>query len=134
MLGPDMSEVVSDPDFQTSFTRLRPTTVFVQGTEGETSTTYAESAQLGIVQPTGRPDQMDPQPEGERMDSWIMIMSAEPVLMAEPDTVSDIVKWEGSTYRVMKVENYGAYGYHVAYAQEYHGDTPTQPDPVEEGP
>lgn len=134
MLGCDMSELVSDPEFLSSITRLRPTTVLVPGTEGESSSTYASANLLAIVQPTGAPDRMDPQPEGERMDSWIMIQSAQAILMAEPETVSDIVVWGGRKYRVMKVEDYSAMGYYTAYAQEYHAATPTQPDPEEEGP
>lgn len=134
MLACDMSELVSDPEFLTSITRLRPTTVLVPGTEGESSATYVSTDLMAIVQPTGRPDQMDPQPEGERMDSWIMIQSAQTILMAEPGTVSDIVVWGGRKYRVMKVEDYSNCGYFVAYAQEYHAATPTQPDPEEGGP
>jgi hypothetical protein len=122
----DLSEIVTDPEFLSTITRQRPTQSFVPGFEGRVRTTYVATSLQAIVQPV-KPDFVAPSPEGERMDSWIEIYSAQSIFMVDATTESDIVEWNGGKYRVMKTERYEAYGYYVAYAQEYHPATPTVP-------
>lgn len=130
-LSVTMSAMAVNPLFSTTITRLRPTTGYVEDSEGVKRTTYASTPITAIVQPS-KPDVTNPAPEGERMDSWIDIITSTQILMAGPEGVSDVVVYNGGHYRVMKVEPYGDHGFFSALAQEYHGATPTQPDPVPE--
>lgn len=133
-LATTMAAMAANPLFATTITRLRPTTGFVTGREGVARTTYVSTTLTAIVQPT-KPDMNQPSPEGERMESWIDIITPTSVLIAGHEHLADVVEWNGGKYRVMKVEDYSVHGYFAALAQEYHGATPTQPDPVadEEG-
>jgi hypothetical protein len=122
----DLSELVTDPEFLSDIVRYRPVGGFVAGLEGRYRNTHTPTELTAIVQPTSNPDKTTPMPEGERMDGWIEIYSAQSLFMVGAANDSDVVGWNGGKYRVMKVERYEAYGYYVAYAQEYHAATPTR--------
>jgi hypothetical protein len=128
----DLSEIANDPEFTSTFTRLRPTVALVTGTEGRTTSTYASSTCTGIVTPGDRPDSMGDAPEGESADNWITVISTTPILLAGDASSCDIVEWAGAKYRVRSVEPFGAYGYQVANCQAYSEDAPTQADPAED--
>lgn len=128
----DLSDVASDPELMSEIVRLRPTVVRVPGTEGRARKTYASTPLLAIVQPGDRPDELESVPDGERMSNWITVICTEGILLAGPETISDIVVYAGSNYRVVKVEPFQAYGYCLAMCEEYHKAVPTQPAPTED--
>lgn len=123
----DFTDIASDPEFQTEITRLRPTTAMVPGTEGKVRTTYASSTFMAIVQPAGRPKELEQLPEGARVSSWISVISTVELSAGGPAALPDIVVYAGDQYRVTKVDPMQAHGFYDATCEEYHGATPTAP-------
>lgn len=128
----NFADIASDPEFQSQITRLRPTTAMLPGTEGKVRTTYVAATFMAIVQPTGRPKELAALAEGERISSWISVITTEPILVGGADSLSDIVLYAGEKYRVTKVDPMQAFGFYDATCEEYNGATPTQPAPAEE--
>ena len=105
--------------FLADVTRARPALTY--GNEGKvTGRTYVETPLKACVQQAGANDVIDIAPEGERLGNWIIVYSQAAILATNAkDTESDLVKWSGGSYRVVKVEHWETYGYYVTYCKGF---------------
>lgn len=116
----DVSEVVSDPDFQTPLhiTRTAPGTtnddgVFIPGLPQDFDI-------MACTQPAKPADMIAQYPEGERQVNAIKIYSPVPILMADGNgQQSDILIWQGQPYRVDKSMPWGVSGYWFVMASGF---------------
>jgi len=114
----DVSELLVDTDLGAStFVRARPTNTL--GYEGETSTTYAQTNILGIVQPAATTD-ANLLPEGVRIADVNAFFSSTGLSAGGPSQMPDLLKWGGYTYRVLHVQDFSPHGMQRALAQRIH--------------
>jgi hypothetical protein len=108
----DLSELINDPDFQESFTIRRQATTTVNG---ETRTTSADIAVMGVVHPAS-PADVRALPEGDRLKNVYTFWSKNPIMatLGAPDV---LVKGDGTLFRLAKLE--ARTRYWKAFAGEY---------------
>lgn len=114
MAGLDVSDVINDPDFQSSFTVTSTTRVV--GLNGRPILPYTvtgPTAALGVVIP-GKSSlrRLD---DGSRIEAFIDIWTQYPLTggTKASDTTSraaDIITWRGRSYTVAMVEDYSDFG------------------------
>jgi len=104
----DVSQLLHDPDFTTTFVVARGTqTVDSHGRASETRTT---STQTGVVYPASG-NKLIRTPEGENIIGDITIVTQ--FQLTEGDGASnqaDLVTWNGRTYTVVNTNDYSQYG------------------------
>ena len=95
----DVSELIDDPDFATTFQVRRRTGSFAN--EGAYSTTETTLTKTGVIQPASQDDRVAYLPEGERTLDAIRIWCRDEIQMADgKGKQSDVVVWNGQHHRV----------------------------------
>lgn len=103
-MGFDVSDIITDPDFSTTFQVLRVTGAF--NADGIYVSGEATLEREGIVLPA-KLDQLKVLPEGERNEESLAVYCVEDILMADQQNqLSDIVVYKGGFYRVAFTKYY----------------------------
>lgn len=114
----DVSELIDDPDFATTFTVKRRSGTFAN--EGKYTTTETTLTKAGVVQPASADDQVKYLPEGERRQHAIRVWCRDEIQMADgKGKESDVVVWNGNQYRVGFSQPWSVHGYWFAIAVGY---------------
>ena len=115
----DIFSVISDPELgSVSFTVERIT--YTRSREGTTSRSVTEQA-TGCIHP-GTAEALKLLPEEERQEACIVIYTDYPLSTGVPEdagasfTGADRIRWNGRTWRVVKVRDWSAFGYVQALA------------------
>lgn len=115
----DISSAVFDPELgSTSFTVERIT--YTRSREGTNSRSVTEQA-TGCIHP-GTAEELKLLAEEERQEACIVIYTDYPLSTGIPEdagvsfTGADRIRWNGQTWRVVKVRDWSAFGYVQAYA------------------
>lgn len=108
----DVSDVLSDPDFATTFDVLRSTITTVKGRGVSTTQTFA--GVIGVVTPAGSND-LKRMPEAARMSGAITIHTTFRLTSSglQPDGTTadaDIVSWQGRQWSVLSVDDWTQFG------------------------
>lgn len=118
----NVSEVINDPDLVQPFTILRSIGEFVSGV-WESETTQIDG--LGVIAEVSERD-LDMVPEGDVVKGMRVFWSVAQIYATHATEgiggSSDILLHRGSSYRVLKVELYGDYGYYRAVATRMKAD------------
>lgn len=118
MIMPDVTELFCDPDVGggQSFQVERTTKVRVLG--GGASSASIFSA-IGSIQPA-QPDELQQIPEEDRKNAVMAFRSSFAFQMGSDDDVTnilpDVIIYNGQRYRVLKLDNWSAYGWQCAFA------------------
>lgn len=127
----NVSDIIADADLGggTTFTRMRPVTTYAS--EGEAANSYPEVTLTGIVQPAATKDAVL-LPEGVRVSDVqaFIVSTAGAISAGGAGQNPDLLKYDGDTYRVLHVQDFGGHGMVRALAQLIHVGTPAV---VEEG-
>lgn len=118
----DVSELLTDPDFATAYQIVRETQgSFVSGGEGEWQAGEPTTLdRFGPVQPSKPEDKVDFLPEGERGKNAINVFSKDEIILSDGKNVqSDIILFNGKTWRVANRKPWGLNGYWWAIAVEF---------------
>lgn len=75
---------------------------------------------FGIVQQS-TPKDVQMVPEGDRVDGMISFWSVSRLFESHAEGVSDIIRWHGARYRIMKVADRSDFGYWKAIATRMPG-------------
>ena len=116
----DISSTLFDPELGcTAFTIERIT--YTRSRFGTTSRTQTEQA-MGCIHP-GTPEMLQLLPEEEKAEEFIAIYTDYALSTGTPEasgvssfTGPDRIHWNGQTWRVVRVRDWGAFGYYQAYA------------------
>lgn len=103
----DVSDVLDDPDFMTSFT-VRRTTQTVNS-YGETVETTTTSTQTGVVFPTSGKELLR-NSDGENIGGDVMVVTKYLLTSGQDNVEADIVIWGGHEWTVMRTKDYSEYG------------------------
>ena len=118
----DLSPVLTDPEMGfTGFTVLR-TSYRRQGGESVPSNQLLPAS--GCIHP-GSPEMLQLLPEEERHEEFIEVYTAFPLSLGENGggaeySVPDRILWNGETWRVVQVKNWGTFGFVQALAVRMH--------------
>ncbi len=119
----NIPSAVLDPELGcTAFTVERITCTRTR--EGTTSRSRTARA-LGCIHP-GTPEMLQLLPEKERDESYIVIYTDYPLSTGAPEgsgasfTAPDRIRWNGRTWRVVRVRDWGSFGYYQTYAVLMH--------------
>ena len=116
----DITDAVFDPELGcTAFTVERITyTRSRSGTAPRSRTAQA----MGCIHP-GTPEMLQLLPEEERADSFSVIYTDYPLSTGTPETAgacsftgADRIRWNGRTWRVVRVRDWQMFGYYQALA------------------
>lgn len=116
----DISSAIFDPELGcTAFAVERITcTLSRSGTTSQSTTAQA----LGCIHP-GTPEMLRLLPEEEQNEQFIEIFTDYALSTGIPEnagvssfTVPDRIHWNGRTWRVVRVRDWGIFGYYQAYA------------------
>lgn len=103
----DVSEIIDDPEFSTTFTLVRSTDVV--GANGRTTQAAACSSVLrGVIQPTGEDNILTA--EGTMISRFIEIITKNQLRCARQGYAADRVVWRGGTYVVKSVSDWSQWG------------------------
>jgi hypothetical protein len=103
----DVSEILDDPEFSTTFVLLRRDEVV--GANGRaTFVTQAGVTVVGVVQPTGDDNVLTA--EATNINRFIEIISKTPLRTAREGLTADRVVWLGNTYVVKSVADWSQWG------------------------
>ena len=116
----DISSAVFDPELgSTAFTVERIT--YTRTRSGTTSSSVITHAQ-GCIHP-GTPEMLQLLPEQEKAEEFIAVYTDYPLSTGTPETADtsyftapDRIHWNGNTWRVVRVRDWGNFGYFQAYA------------------
>ena len=115
----DISSAIFDPELGcTAFTIERIT--YTRGRTGTTSRTQTAQA-MGCIHP-GTPEMLQLLPEEEKSDEFIEIYTDYALSTETPEDAGasfiapDRIRWNGRTWRVVRVRDWGSFGYCQAYA------------------
>ena len=116
----DISSTLFDPELGcTAFTIERIT--YTRSRSGTTSRSVTEQA-IGCIHP-GTPEMMQLLPEEEKAEEFIAIYTNYTLSTGISESVGassftgpDHIHWNGQTWRVVRVRDWGAFGYYQAYA------------------
>lgn len=121
----NVSELIDDPDFCTTFAVTRATNGITQSGPGAGELVVASALVgpfTGVIQPNTNPDALAVLPEGLRNDRAIIIWSRERLYYGGDgggtDDISDYVSYGGSTWRVYGGRDWGQHGYCESWAVE----------------
>lgn len=111
----NVAELITDPDFATTFTRERVDGGFVNGRW--VNNAPVQLSVVGIIQPATSPDDLEPLPEGERANEAIRIWSLIEIRKGDGESVlSDYVIFGGNKYRVYAVKPWALNGFYQSFA------------------
>lgn len=110
----DMSDVLLDPDFRTDFAVVR-SVESVDG-HGRTQTTTTELQVQGVIHPATE-EELKILPEAQRVEEIIAVYTATRLTAGDDTHGADRAAWQGGTYKVLKVLDYGQFGFVMALAQ-----------------
>lgn len=115
----DVSEIMDDPDFATTFTIWRNDGYFKDGRWINTTPCEVPNV-TGIIQPASTEDQLSILPEGSRLGNMIVIWSSAEIRIDDADkTRSDIIDWKGDKYRVLRIKKRDDNGFFHAWAEGF---------------
>lgn len=115
----NVSELMTDPDFATTFTIKRMVGSWVREGEWQTAPTEIPGI-VGIIQPAKSEYVLRFVPEGERSVGYIAIYCNQEVQMGNgKDKESDVVVWNDQTFRVAFSDRWAEHGFWFAIAQEF---------------
>jgi hypothetical protein len=107
----DMSELINDPDFCRTFTRIRRTQALAN--EGQAVTTPGTPIPLsGVIEPASQAD-LKLLPEGTRLVDMVGIFTTGDVRVGSSADASDIVVVDGVKYLALHVEDFRAVGDYI---------------------
>ena len=120
----DITSAVLDPELGcTAFTVERIT--YTRSRSGTTSRSVSEQA-MGCIHP-GTPEMIQLLPEEEKTEEFIAIYTDYALSTGVPENTSahsfkgaDRVRWNGKTWRVVRVRDWQSFGYYQAYAVLMH--------------
>ena len=114
-----MASVILDPELGcTAFMVERIT--YTRSRSGMTSASMTTNAS-GCIHP-GTPEMLQLLSEEEKKETFIAIYTDYPLSTGTPEdagasfTGPDRIHWNGQTWRVVRVRDWGAFGYYQAYA------------------
>ena len=116
----DISSAIFDPELGcTAFTVDRIT--YTRSRSGTSSRTVTEQA-MGTIHP-GTPEMIQLLPEEEKTDEFIAIYTDYALSTGTPESSGassfngpDRIRWNGQTWRVVRVRDWQNFGYYQAYA------------------
>ena len=114
----DLSPALMDPELGfTAFSVQRTTYTRQDGTSVPAVQTLPAS---GCIHP-GTPEMLQLLPEEERHEDFIAVYTDFAVSLGENDggvtyTAPDRILWNGEAWRVVKIRDWGTFGYHLALA------------------
>ena len=119
-----VTDAIFDPELGcTAFTVERIT--YTRSRSGTTSRSTIARA-MGCIHP-GTPEMLRLLPEEEKSDEFIAIYTDYALSTGTPEeegavsfTATDRVRWNGKTWRVVRVRDWQAFGYYQAYAVLMH--------------
>lgn len=116
----DVSELMDDEDFETTFSIIRERGAFDEGRW--VPTTVQLDGISGIVQPA-QASELEFMPEGQRTGDWISIWCSQEIRMGDGVTLMpDVILYKGARYRVHKAISRPENGFYRAWAQGFaHG-------------
>ena len=120
----DLTSALTDPELGfTAFSVQRTTYRRQNGTSVPTLQTLSVS---GCIHPS-TPEMLQLLPEEERAEEFIAIYTDYALSTGTPEasgvssfTGPDRIHWNGQTWRVVRVRDWGAFGYYQAYAVLLH--------------
>lgn len=118
----EIMDALTDPELGfTSFSVQRTTYRRQNGTSVPATQTLAAS---GCIHP-GTPEMIQLLPEEDRREEFIAIYTGFPLRLGENNggaayTVPDRILWNGETWRVVKVRDWGMFGYVQGTAVRMH--------------
>lgn len=110
----NISELIPDTNLASAtFTVTRTAGSFVNSrwTTGSPTTLTL----VGSIQPLSNTEVMQ-LAEGDRISGSIAIWSSVELYTTRPDGISDEVNWDGKAWKIIKTNNYGAFGYYKSVA------------------
>ena len=116
----NISDAIFDPELgSTGFTVERIT--YTRDRGGTTSRSTSAQA-MGCIHP-GTPEMLQLLPEEEKNEQFIAIYTDYPLSTGTPETFGassyagpDRIRWNGRTWRVVRVRDWQMFGYYQAYA------------------
>ena len=118
----DLSPVLTDPEMGfTGFTVLRTS---YRRQNGESVPSEPTLPASGCIHP-GTPEMLQLLPEEERAEEFIAVYTEFPLSLGENGggaeySVPDRIQWNGETWRVVQVRNWGTFGFVQALAVKMH--------------
>jgi hypothetical protein len=107
----DLSELVNDPDFCRSFSRIRRTQSLAN--EGQASTTPGTPVDLiGYIEPASQAD-LKLLPEGTRLVDMVGIFTVGDVRIGDQSSPADLVVVDGVKYLALHIEDFRASGGYI---------------------
>jgi len=117
----DIPSLLHDPDFNEPYTVMRSSGRYVQGH-------YQPNQQAikmtGTVQPIGA-EALQKLPEGEREQVSLIFKCTQPLYVSQgmpnadgTQNISDEIIWNGSRYKIVRVDDWSSYGFMSAYGQK----------------
>ena len=104
----DVSDVLLDPDFATTFTVTR--SAAAAGADGNNVVTpSAPISVTGVVEPANSND-LRRLPDAESLTGTIAIYTPFALNVLSANTTADIVTWNGRQYTVIDVEDWSQFG------------------------
>lgn len=116
----DVSDIITDPDFAQPFTVRRESGGHF-GEGGWIAGRITEIPMSGPVVPSS-PEELEQVPEGDRVTEARTFYATRPILRTRESGLSDIIRWNGSDYRVVRVWDRSAHGFYKAVAVRMKGD------------
>lgn len=121
----DLSEVIEDPEFTTSF-QVQRFGAGAYANEGVFTVPIPDRLLMsGIVQPASGNDLLRFLPEGERASASIRVYCTRELIMGDGvKTLSDIIIWNGGQYRVAFRKQWSQFGYWFVIACSFVSEVP----------
>lgn len=120
-----LSSVVDDPDFAQAFTITRSSGGSWQAGIWTNATTALPG--FGVIQPI-TPEELKQIPEGDRVEGMITFHSSAPIYETHTQSItdtnagiSDVIRWNGQNYRIIKVAPWQDFGYYKAFGARMSG-------------
>ncbi len=111
----NVSEVIRDPDFCTSFRIVRQIGSFTEGYFVVESTEQKDV--LGVVDPAPGKT-LEVSAESDRATNVKNFYCLEELKVSPDDSISDFVIYQNIKYKIFKVENYSDFGFFLGFGVE----------------
>ena len=108
----NVSELIHDPDFCTTFILRHRSGTWV---DGRFQTTATDSMVTGVVRPANGKE-LELLPEGDRMKDVKVFYTWEKVQLSEDENASDEFIWQGGRYKALQVQDWSAHGFYETMA------------------
>ena len=102
----DVTELLSDPDFVTSFTVTQRT---IANVEGYAQVSTSTSSQTGVVLPMST-QELVLLPESQRVQGQIKVYTTFHLTAGDSTRSADSVNWRGNSYLVQGTNDFTEYG------------------------